>query len=149
MPVDIVTRLFTFRQNPDREGLGGFNERRVVQQSQCRQWWVALRASCRAFFPAGSIKRLHHGMQKLPLPMGVKTAAILVFTRIVFVLAGGKIQMPIIACGLMGFDAVATDVADQQTAYRKRVVANHFSRQPVSRLTRKPPVGGIGAQQFL
>ena len=72
------------------QGAGGehasrFDEGGIVQQHECLQRRVGPIATCGTLFTHGCVEGQQAGMQKRPLPVRVKAAAILVLVRIVLV----------------------------------------------------------------
>src|SRR5438067_677415 len=87
-------------------------------------------------------------MQKRTLPPGVKAAPILRRTVIVLVSAFGEIQKIPISSRLIGLDALAPNLVNEQSADRQRVIADEFGVQPESALPRQPCVIWITLAQF-
>ena len=125
-----------------------FNKRGIIHEHQCGHGRIRCRSLSRAFFATRSVEGLQHGMQKLALPVNVNPASPLPCIVILFVCTFRKVEMSIVALGLIRLYARATDVLDQQAADRQRVVANHLRRQSKRRLTCIESVVRINVEQL-
>ncbi len=97
-----------------------------------------------AFFAGWGIEGLEHGVEELPLPMDVEAASPLAGVGMVGIGAGGEVEVLVIAGGLVGFDAGAADLLDEEVADGEGGIADHFGREAPAGLAGEEDVGGVG-----
>ncbi|MFM1944910.1 MAG: hypothetical protein RI897_3892 [Verrucomicrobiota bacterium] len=125
------------------EGTGGFDERGVIQESEGGEGCIGVGALGGAFFAGGCVEGFEHGVEELALPVDVEAAPPLAGICMVGVGAGGEVEVLVIAGGLVGFDAGAADLVDEEAADGECGIADHFCGETPAGLAGEEDVGGI------
>src|SRR5262245_45837472 len=130
-PYPLVRGGASFAQDPCSENPRGFHKGGVVEQRQRRQRRIADRPLSRAFLARRGVEGLQQRMQVLPLPVSIKSAAVLVLVGVGLVVAKRKVEMLVITGRLVGPGAGPPQPLYEQTACRQGIVANEFGWKPV------------------
>mgnify|MGYP004040817513 CR=1 FL=1 len=108
------------------EDAGGFDKGGVIQLIQRLQRGIAAGSAGGAFLTRRGIEGEEHRVEEGALPMHIEAAAVLVFIRIVDVLALRKIQLRVVAVGLVRPHRGTAQLEVQQPGHGECIISHEF-----------------------
>jgi hypothetical protein len=82
-------------------------------------------------------------VEELALPVDVEAASPLAGVGVRGIGTGGEVEVLVVTFGLVGFDAGAADLLDEEVTDTEGGIANHFGGQAPAGLVREESIGGV------